>query len=110
MSIRVEVGAEIPVAGAIQGTSSKGPYYKVTVKDEKNRNRIDVWATNPSEAQNIVGMAQVKAIKKAEKKAHQYNGKWYDDFVVEAHLVQGNPEAPVFADLGETSDDDLPFA
>lgn len=108
MSVEIKVGTEIPVDTALKGNSSRGPYFKATIKPEKGRDRIDIWATNPGEAINFAGMAKIVEITGVKKSAHQYNGKWYDDFSVDAKLAQGNPEAVIFEQVA--LDDDLPFA
>lgn len=108
MSIELKVGQEIPVDGALKGHSSRGPYFKATIKPEKGKDRIDLWATNPAEAINFAGMAKIVEITGVKKSAHQYNGKWYDDFSVDAKLAQGSAEAVIFEQV--ELDDDLPFA
>ena len=110
MSIELKVGQEIPVDTAIKGHSSRGPYFKATIKPEKGKDRIDLWATNPGEAINFSGMAKIVEITGVKKSAHQYNGKWYDDFSVDAKLAQGNAEAVIFEQVELGNDDDLPFA
>lgn len=109
MSVKIEKGAEIPVAGASKGNGSRGPYFKVIVKAEKGYDKIQVWAANPSEAINITGMARVAEIKSARKSAHEYNGKWYDDVIVEAVLAQGTMTDPDFMMPEAVDDAELPF-
>ena len=82
MSVELKVGMEIPVVDALKGHSSRGPYFKATVKPEKGKDRIDIWATNPGEAINFV----------------------------DAKLAQGNAEAVIFEQVELGNDDDLPFA
>ena len=108
--VEIKVGNEIPVAGAVKGTSNKGEYFKVGVKAQKGYDRIDVWATNPKEAMNITGMAKVAAIASVKLGAHQYNGKWYSDYIVNAKLAQGAAEAQDFMMPEEVDDAELPFA
>ena len=107
--VEVRAGNEIPVSGAVKGTSNKGEYFKVIVKAEKGYDKIDVWATNPKEAMGIVGMAKIAGIASAKVTAHQYNGKWYTDYVVEAKLVQGAAEEPAFLIPEDVDDAELPF-
>lgn len=106
--IEISVGKEIPVVNAKFGSSSRGDYFKVPVKAERGYDKIDVWATNPKEANDIVGMAKVESIKSVKLGAHQYNNKWYTDYTVNAKLVQGNPEA-AFEQAEPVEDDELPF-
>jgi hypothetical protein len=108
--IELVTGQEIPVGDALKGNSNRGPYFKTSVRPEKGKDRIDIWATNPEEAINFTGMAKVVEIQKVKKSAHQYNGRWYDDYTVEAKLAQGNPEEVMFTPLDADKDDDLPFA
>lgn len=107
--LELRAGGEIPVAGAVKGTSNKGEYFKITVKAEKGYDRIDVWAINPKEAMEITGMAKVAGIASVKIGAHQYNGKWYTDYSVEARLVQGAEEEPAFLIPEDVDDAELPF-
>lgn len=110
MSIEIKVGREFPVAGAKFGNSSRGEYYKVDVKAEKGWDKIQVWATNPKDAKDIIGNAKVTKIAGVKLGAHLYNGKWYTDYTVDAELAQGNQETVMFEQVELGGDDDLPFA
>ena len=61
-------------------------------------------------AVGAVALPQIVEITGVKKSAHQYNGKWYDDFSVDAKLAQGNAEAVIFEQVELGNDDDLPFA
>ena len=109
--VEIKVGTEFPVAGAYAGKSNKGAYWKANVCAEKGYDKIAVWATNPDEASKIVGMAKVVAIQSAKLGAHQYDGKWYSDYSVNAKLAQGNTETPdPFTESMEAQQEELPFA
>lgn len=108
--VEVKVGNEFKVAGAYTGKTNKGAYWKQNVCAEKGYDKIAVWATNPDEAARITGMAKVESIQSVKLGAHQYNGKWYPDYTVNAKLVQGSAEEPIeFGDQLEITDDELPF-
>lgn len=110
--IDVKVGGEFPVAGALSKGGDK-PYFKVNVCAEKGYDKIAVWATNPAQAKDIVGMAKVKSIQSVRLSAHQYNGKWYPDYTVNAELVQGSQEVTVEQafniPVDVVDDNELPF-
>lgn len=107
--IEIKVGEEIPVAGALVG--SDGKYWKVNVNAQRGYDKIQVWAVNPKQAKDITGMAKVESITSVKLTAHQYQGKWYPDYVINARLVQGNTEPPAdFMEAGTVVDDELPFA
>ena len=111
MSLKINVGDEFAVTDAKKGESSRGPYFSVVVKAEKGYDKIKIWASNPKDAVNIKGMARIAAIKSAGISAHQYNGKWYSDYVVDAVLAQGSETVPdTFSMPENVDDDDLPFA
>lgn len=107
--VEIKVGQEFPVTNAVKGKSNKGEYFKADVKADRGYDKIQVWATNPAEAMNITGMAKVAEIHSTKLSAHQYNGKWYPDYTVNAKLVQGATEVPDFMDAIPVDDTDLPF-
>ena len=108
--VEVKEGMIIDFSGAKTGNGSRGPYAKVEVKAEKGYDKIQVWAANPEDAQNIRGTAKVGKIKSAKVSAHQYEGKWYTDFMVNAELFQGEVRQVTYEPVDMSiSDDELPF-
>ena len=107
--IELKVGQEIPVTTAVKGKSNKGAYFKAEVKADRGYDKIQVWATNPDEAANIIGMAKIAEIKSVKLSAHQYKDKWYPDYMINAKLTQGATEVPDFLDPETVDEADLPF-
>ena len=107
--IDIKVGQAISLADAKSGTSSRGAYMLVPVKEEKGYNRVTVWADNPDQAANFRGTAIIEKITKVSLGRRQYQDKWYDDFSCRAVLKQGNADPVIFEQVSLADDDELPF-
>ena len=108
--VEVKEGMTVSLADAKSGNGGHGPYFLVNVKADKGYDKIQIWATNAPEAAELKDAAVVKKIKSAKLGAHQYNGKWYNDYSVSAELAQGNVEDVKYVPVDIAIDDaELPF-
>lgn len=120
--ITLKAGSIIPVTEARSGEGQRGAWYKVDARAEKGYDKITVWATNPSDAKNIQGAAEIVKITSVTLTGHSYNGRWYSDYTINAELKQAGqgainalderqtePRQQTFSDMGEINDDELPF-
>lgn len=108
--IEIKVGQQLPLKDAKSGSSGRGAYLLIPVKDEKGYSRITVWADNPEQVKNMSGTAVVEKITKVTLGRRQYQDKWYDDYNCRAVLKQGTAEPVMFEQVGlSVDDDDLPF-
>ena len=103
MAVSVKVGDVYPDIKV--GVGAKGAWGNVTVKAEKGSDRITVWFSNAVDIPEGTFAVQIDEILEVKQSAHQYNGNWIKDYMVNAkvHAVEGGA-TPI-----DLTDEGLPF-
>lgn len=92
MAFSVSVGETLDLTGAKYGTSAKGDWLLVKVKDEKSYDTIDVFVENASEARDW-DTGKIKTIKSVRRTKRQINGKWIQFVTTDVTMTKGAPKS-----------------